>query len=78
MSTHSGQSHIALLRLFLASFVLVAPGFVSSRPNLNATKPSHQAPSAIPAYGRSAWECPRGFEERGRLALPSKYLQTLI
>ena len=76
MSTHSRQPHISLPRLLLASFMLVAPAFVSSQPTLTATQAI--APGAVPAsihadrYGRSAWECPRGFQERGETCVAIK------
>jgi hypothetical protein len=47
--------------------MLAASGFVSSQPTMNAIQAI--APSVVPGsiyadrYGRSTWECPRGFQE---------------
>src|SRR5579864_9168806 len=74
MSTHSRRRRISFAPLLLASLMLAAPGIVSSQPAMNATN----APSVVPGsaradrYGRSAWECPRGFQQLGETCVAIK------
>jgi hypothetical protein len=85
LSTQSRQQHISLPRLLLASFMLAAPGVVSSQPTMKAIQTA--APSVVPMsihdrYGRSAWECPRGFQQRAEACVTvnvpaNAYLNTL-
>lgn len=76
MSSQPRRRHISLPRLLLAWLTLAASGVVSSQPAMNATQTA--AASVVPLsihadrYGRSAGECPRGFQQLAQACVEIK------